>query len=294
MSTPASIEQALQAGLPDVPPDVVARVADVVRRFLEHAPGANDGIVRTDPPAALVSEAVLAMGEGNQLGDVQIGAVVRGVYNNFLINLALPAAPPALAPKSAPRPAPPARVPQLAEIAGDGALGAFAIGRRPVSQAEYALFVADNYRRRPERAGWQGALPAAGAEGRPVVGVSWCDARAYCAWLAEHTGRAYRLPTEAEWRCAAAGPAVAPGAIYEWTSTVWGDEFAAEAACVEAGGHPDEQPAGRDVVCCGGPGWSGAGGRPERAGFAPTTKERLIGFRVAAEPAPRARTGETP
>lgn len=40
---------------------------------------------------------------------------------------------------------------------------------------------------------------------QPVTSVSWFDAVAYCAWLAERTGKAYRLPTEAEWERAARG-----------------------------------------------------------------------------------------
>ena len=39
----------------------------------------------------------------------------------------------------------------------------------------------------------------------PVVGVSWSDANAYCAWQSNVTGRDWRLPTEHEWEKAARG-----------------------------------------------------------------------------------------
>ena len=49
-----------------------------------------------------------------------------------------------------------------------------------------------------ERCSWQNP-PFDQADDRPVVLVSWRDAVAFCQWLSRKEGRAYRLPTEAEW-----------------------------------------------------------------------------------------------
>ncbi|MBE2269342.1 MAG: SUMF1/EgtB/PvdO family nonheme iron enzyme [Anaerolinea sp.] len=40
---------------------------------------------------------------------------------------------------------------------------------------------------------------------QPVVGVTWFEARAYCAWLSAQTGQPFRLPTEVEFEAAARG-----------------------------------------------------------------------------------------
>jgi len=53
---------------------------------------------------------------------------------------------------------------------------------------------------------------------QPAAGVSWIEADRYCEWLKSQTGRAYRLPTEAEWERAARGGV-------EQKQFPWGDEL---------------------------------------------------------------------
>lgn len=83
----------------------------------------------------------------------------------------------------------------------------FYLGTCPVTVGEFRAF-------RPEYSEQGDDMPA--------VRVTWRDAEAYCAWLRECTGGAYRLPTEAEWEYAARAGSVTP--------YPWGDQISPEQA----------------------------------------------------------------
>ncbi|HQH71145.1 MAG TPA: SUMF1/EgtB/PvdO family nonheme iron enzyme [bacterium] len=126
------------------------------------------------------------------------------------------------------------RVPREEPKAHVEELPAYWIGRYEVTLFEYVCFLDDDGYNRPEywsEEGWhfrwfygwehprrwndreyRGLRP----EDRPVCGVSWYEAEAFCNWLMIQTGKPYRLPTSLEWEKAARGT---DGRIFPWGDT---------------------------------------------------------------------------
>ena len=71
-----------------------------------------------------------------------------------------------------------------------------AMGRYEVTFDDYDRFADATGRTKPGDSGW-------GRGSRPVINVSWNEAKAYAAWLSAQTGKTYRLPSESEWEYAA-------------------------------------------------------------------------------------------
>ncbi|WP_046022083.1 SUMF1/EgtB/PvdO family nonheme iron enzyme [Magnetospira sp. QH-2] len=73
----------------------------------------------------------------------------------------------------------------------------FALGRTEVTFNDYALCVEKGgCAEIPHDHKW-------GRDTRPVINVTYAEIKTYVAWLAEFTGKPYRLPSEAEWEYAA-------------------------------------------------------------------------------------------
>jgi formylglycine-generating enzyme required for sulfatase activity len=106
----------------------------------------------------------------------------------------------------------------------------FAAGKYEVTFAEWEACVAGGgcmSNKSPDDRGW-------GKGGRPVINVSWNDAKEYVSWLSRKTGQSYRLLTEAEWEYAVRARS---------TSTyAWGDNIGTgNANCAGCGSQWDSK-----------------------------------------------------
>lgn len=102
----------------------------------------------------------------------------------------------------------------------------FGMGRFAVTKKQYMAFVEEtgysqgktcrigDGKRIDDRAGYSFLNPGfPQEEGHPVVCVNWYDAIAYVSWLSQKTGKAYRLPSEAEREYATRAGAATPYAF---------------------------------------------------------------------------------
>lgn len=92
----------------------------------------------------------------------------------------------------------------------------FKIGKYPVTNGEYLDFLLET--EWPELpSSWSFGQYPADKSNHPVFTITPEAADEYCRWLSKKTGRNFRLPTEAEWEFAAAGPKA--------LEYPWGSEF---------------------------------------------------------------------
>ncbi|HEY4055224.1 MAG TPA: SUMF1/EgtB/PvdO family nonheme iron enzyme [Kofleriaceae bacterium] len=133
---------------------------------------------------------------------------------------------------------------------------AYSIDLMPVTQAQYAEFVAtgraiapsiteaawkaehfqQDYATEVERFNWKDGRPPLGREDHPVVLVTWVEAAAYCKWRGDLAGSPRHLPSANEYEKAARGN---EGIFYPW-----GNVFDPKKLNCGVGGPNDTEPVG--------------------------------------------------
>lgn len=103
----------------------------------------------------------------------------------------------------------------------------FGIGRREITFEDWdRCFAAGGCKYSPDDHGW-------GRGQRPVIDISWDDAKEYLQWLSQTTKQPYRLPSEAEWEYAARAGTDSPF----W----WGRAMTGNAVCQDCSAAPPRQ-----------------------------------------------------
>jgi formylglycine-generating enzyme required for sulfatase activity len=93
-------------------------------------------------------------------------------------------------------------------------LDSYAIGRYPVTNAQYSLFLEDTGYREPVV--WDETVLDEMSD-HPVAGITYIDAWLFTRWLSRRTGRNIHLPTEAQWEKAASwNPEIEAKLSYPW------------------------------------------------------------------------------
>ena len=100
-------------------------------------------------------------------------------------------------------------------------LTSYSIAKYEVTFSQYDAFCTETGRTLPSDAG-------RGRGNRPVINVTWNDAKAFCDWLAAKTGKNIHLATEAQWERAAAGT---DQRLYPWGSAVPTCDLATFSGC---------------------------------------------------------------
>lgn len=120
--------------------------------------------------------------------------------------------------------------PTFGRKGGEFEIPAFRVARYPITNAQYAVFLADkdgyanrkwwNYSdnaRIVRQSNLKPRTPENMEDDHPRSAISWYDAVAFCRWLSEKCGLQITLPTEQQWQRAAVGDS---GWAYPW-----GDDY---------------------------------------------------------------------
>jgi serine/threonine protein kinase len=118
---------------------------------------------------------------------------------------------------------------QLVHEHGTVSVGAFRLERTPVTNAEFARYVAETGARPPDH--WCGKSPPRGRDQHPVCGVDLEQARGYARW------RGRRLPTQAEWEVGYRGK--------DKRRFPWGNDWRPEACLGVHSGQGETEPVGQ-------------------------------------------------